>query len=145
MNILAGMLLVMLGGAAGAISRFGCQKAAERWTSLPGWMAIFFVNVAGSFMIGLSFGWLTGLEYIDKHAKSVSTLELFKDTQELNMAIGLIVAGFCGGFTTFSTFSLDNLFLFYRQPAKLGFNIVASVLFATLAAWGGLSLGGKLA
>ncbi len=145
MNILAGMLLVMLGGAVGALSRFGCQKAAERWTRLPGWMAIFFVNILGSFLIGLSFGWLTGLEYIDKHTKSLSALDHFKDTQDLGMAIGLVVVGFCGGFTTFSTFSLDNLFLFYRQPAKLGFNIVASVLFATLAAWGGLSLGGKLA
>ena len=87
MNIVAGMLLVMLGGAVGALSRFGCQKAAERWTRLPGWMAIFFVNILGSFLIGLSFGWLTGLEYIDKHTKSLSALDHFKDTQDLGMAI----------------------------------------------------------
>jgi len=144
MTFIASMLLVMIGGAIGAMSRFGCQEAARRWTTMPGWMAILIVNVLGSFLIGLGFGWLNGLELLDQ-AKHLSVLQQFQDTQDINMGIGLFVVGFCGGYTTFSTFSLDNLFLLYHRPWILGFNIVASVLLATLAAWGGLGLGGVLA
>ena len=60
------------------------------------------------------------------------------------MGMNLIVVGLCGGFTTFSTFSLDNILLLYTKPWQLGFNVVMSVILATLAAWGGLSLGGTL-
>mgnify|MGYP001418674463 CR=1 FL=1 len=51
MTLIASMLMVVLGGAVGALSRFGCQKAAERWTSMPGWMAIFFINIVGSIFV----------------------------------------------------------------------------------------------
>ena len=144
MTILASMLMVMLGGASGALSRFGCQKAAERWTTLPGWMAIFIVNIIGSFLIGLSFGWLDGLELIDK-AKHLSVLQHFQDTQDFSMGMSLFVIGFCGGYTTFSTFSLDNLFLAYQHPVQMAFNIIASLILATLAAWGGLVIGRAIA
>lgn len=144
MTFIASMLMVMLGGAAGATSRFLSQKAAETWTRLPGWMAIFFVNIIGSFLIGLSFGWLRGLEVIDQQMH-LSVLQHYQETQELQMGIALFITGFCGGYTTFSTFSLDNLFLAFKNRAFLAFNIIASVIFGTLAAWGGLTLGGAVA
>ena len=144
MGLIASMLLVMLGGAIGALARFGCQEAAKRWTSLPGWISILLVNIVGSFLIGLSFGVLHGLELIDR-SKELTVLQHFQDTQSVQMGMALFVIGICGGYTTFSTFSLDNLFLLYKRPYQLGFNIIVSVTMATLAAWGGLVLGGGLA
>ena len=144
MTLIASMLMVVLGGAVGALSRFGCQKAAERWTSMPGWMAIFFINIFGSFCIGLSVGWIQELGAIDL-AKDATALMRYQNMQEQKYIFALFVVGLCGGYTTFSTFSLDNLFLLYKRPLQLGFNITASVLLATLAAWGGLALGGGLA
>ncbi len=144
MTLIASMLMVVLGGAVGALARFGCQKAAERWTSMPGWMAIFFINIFGSFCIGLSVGWIQELGAIDL-AKDATALMRYQNMQEQKYIFALFVVGLCGGYTTFSTFSLDNLFLLYKRPLQLGFNITASVLLATLAAWGGLALGGGLA
>ena len=144
MTLIASMLMVVLGGAVGALARFGCQKAAERWTSMPGWMAIFFINIFGSFRIGLSVGWIQELGAIDL-AKDATALMRYQNMQEQKYIFALFVVGLCGGYTTFSTFSLDNLFLLYKRPLQLGFNITASVLLATLAAWGGLALGGGLA
>ena len=144
MGLIASMLLVMLGGAIGALGRFGCQEAARRWTSMPGWTAILLVNIFGSFLIGLGFGVLHGLELIDQ-AKQLTVLQHFQDTQSAQMGLALFVTGVCGGYTTFSTFSLDNLFLLYRKPLQLGINIIASVALATMAAWGGLALGGVVA
>ena len=69
----------------------------------------------------------------------------YQDMEEQKFLFALFVVGLCGGYTTFSTFSLDNLFLLYKRPLHLAFNITASVLLATLAAWGGLSLGSALA
>ena len=144
MTLIASMLMVMLGGAVGALGRYGCQEAARRWTSMPGWMAILCVNILGSFCIGLSAGWIQELGALDL-AKNVSALTRYQDAQEQKYIFALFVVGLCGGYTTFSTFSLDNLFLLYKRPVHLGFNITASVLLATLAAWGGLTLGGALA
>ena len=63
----------------------------------------------------------------------------------IQMGLALFVTGVCGGYTTFSTFSLDNLFLVYQHPVQMAFNIIASLILATLAAWGGLVIGGAIA
>lgn len=145
MTFIAGMLMVMLGGAVGAILRYFSQEAGKRWTNLPGWTSIFAVNVAGSFCIGVSFGLLTALGATDAHDLHLSSLQHFQDAESISLALGAFVTGLCGGFTTFSTFSLDNIFLLYAKRWQLAFNIVMSVILATLAAWGGLELGGTLA
>lgn len=136
--------MVMLGGAVGALARYGCQRAGDRWTNLPGWTSIFAVNIIGSFIIGLSYSWLQGTHHINA-IHHMTTLHHFKDSESIRMGMGLLVIGFCGGFTTFSTFSLDNLFLAYQRRFQLAFNLLGSVILGTLAAWGGLSLGELLA
>ncbi len=145
MTFIAGMLMVMLGGATGAMLRFLTQEAGKRWTSLPGWTSIFAVNVVGSFCIGLSFGWITAIGAADAGDLHLSNLQHFQDAETISLALGGFVTGLCGGFTTFSTFSLDNIFLLYTRRWQLVFNIVMSVILATLAAWGGLELGGTFA
>ena len=140
MVLIASLLLVMLGGGLGAVARFGCQKAAERWTPLPGWIAIFFINIVGSLLIGIGFGVLHGLDLIDR-VNHMTLVQHFQKAQDVQMGLALFVTGFCGGYTTFSTFSLDNLFLIYQHPWQMMFNILGSVVLATLAAWGGLVIG----
>jgi len=144
MVLIASMLLVMLGGGSGAVARFGCQKAVECWTPLPGWMAIFIVNIMGSFLIGIGFGALHGFELVDR-TSHMTLVQHFRAAQDIQMGFALFVTGFCGGYTTFSTFSLDNLFLIYQHPGQMTFNILGSLFIATLAAWGGLVVGATFA
>ena len=87
------ILLVGIGGGAGSILRYLCQK----WIndiyhhSFP--LATFLVNILGCLLIGMIYA---GAE----------------KTTILTPAVRLLLAtGFCGGFTTFSTFAFENMTL----------------------------------
>lgn len=79
-------LFVGLGGFVGSAARYGISLAM-RGGSFP--MATLMVNTIGGFMIGCAFS------YFSKHGLVGSPLSL------------LFMVGICGGFTTFSTFSLE--------------------------------------
>ena len=86
MDVLRNILWVAAGGAAGSVMRY----LVSRWivaASFP-W-ATFTVNIVGSLLIGL----LVGLAS--------------KETLSAEMRL-LLVTGFCGGFTTFSTFANES-------------------------------------
>ena len=87
------VLLVFVGGGLGSVARYLVGKWLNNLeTSIP--YGTMLSNVLGSLLIGLVLGYL---------AKSSSVSE----TQSL-----LLATGFCGGFTTFSTFAYENqLFL----------------------------------
>ena len=88
MNLLA----VGLGGAVGAVCRYLLGQAIPKLDSgFP--LGTFAVNLIGCFIIGLVVG------FAGKHSSLDSRLVLFLQT------------GICGGFTTFSTFSLETLTL----------------------------------
>ena len=115
MNILA----VGLGGALGAIFRYLLGQIIPKLGSgFP--LGTFVVNLIGCFAIGLVVG-LAG-----KHSNIDPRLILFLQT------------GICGGFTTFSTFSLESLTLIEEGKITIGIlYITLSVLlglFALLAA-----------
>ncbi len=117
-------LLVGLGGAIGAMMRYGTGVAVGHlWrTSFP--IATLIVNVAGSLAMGLLVGWLA------------RALPPWQNEIRLFVAVGVL-----GGFTTFSAFSLDVVTLFERGelvPA-LGY-ILGSVLLSVLALFAGLLL-----
>jgi len=87
------LLLVGLGGFIGSAARFLVSKLNLSWHffSIP--MGTLTVNVLGSFIIGIMVG-------ISVKSDLISTdLRVF------------LMAGFCGGFTTFSSFSSENLML----------------------------------
>lgn len=117
----AGALLwVALGGALGSVMR-AMMSVAIPTGRLP-WGTIF-VNVVGSFAIG----WLMG--------RSVAWSAEQMRTQSF------LVVGFCGGFTTFSTFSWQTFEQMQKGQwgAAVG-NVVGSVVLCLLATWLGWRL-----
>ncbi|RAI60920.1 fluoride efflux transporter CrcB [Roseicella frigidaeris] len=118
-------LIVMLGGAIGTLARYTVSVLALPISRELPWGTII-INVTGSFLIGF-FGTLT----LAQGRYPVSeNLRLF------------VMIGFCGGYTTFSSFSLQTLDLL-RGGAVLraGVNIIGSVLLCLA----GVALGHALA
>ena len=131
----------MFGGALGSISRAIIQRMVQRFTRWPGWVAILIVNVIGSFCIGLV------VSYISKDLKLISILNtpqaaVALDSFELNELRIFLAVGFCGAFTTFSTFSLDTVILLYTSRVQALINVIGSILLAYGAVLVGWSLGG---
>ena len=131
----------MFGGALGSISRAIIQRMVQRFTRWPGWVAILIVNVIGSFCIGLV------VSYISKDLKLISILNtpqaaVALDSFELNELRIFLAVGFCGAFTTFSTFSLDTVILLYTSRVQALMNVIGSILLAYGAVLAGWSLGG---
>ncbi len=114
-------LVVATGGAVGAVSRFWLSSVLTRLSTSSFPIGTMFVNILGSFLIGVAFVLLA--ERADIHASWRP----------------LIKVGFLGAMTTFSTFSLDALQLFQQghyNSAML--YIVGSVLSCLGAAYIGM-------
>ncbi len=121
------ILLVAIGGATGSVARYLAGIAMTRWLGMGFPWGTITVNIVGSFMIGL----LTEL-----------LARRFSASMEMQM---LLVVGFLGGFTTFSSFSLDTMALFERGESHLALAYVgASLVLSLSAAFGGLALGRSL-
>lgn len=111
------LLLVALGGALGSAMRYlTAILLARHYTgSIP--LATLVVNVLGCFLIGLLIG-------------------LYSETTYLRL---LFITGFCGGFTTFSTFTAESYVMFREGAYELALLYIAgSVLIGLLALWIGL-------
>jgi CrcB protein len=106
------LLLVGLGGCFGSIARYAATVLVNKWTGNPFPLATLTVNLLGCFAIGLLFGWA------GKHSWAQGDSWLF------------LASGFCGGFTTFSAFALDNILLFNKQ---LSFTAVLYTIASVLA------------
>ena len=114
------ILLIGLGGAMGSILRFfiGWWIGTKNFP-----LSTFLINVAGSFIIGLISAYCLKNESFSSNWKVVLTV------------------GLCGGFTTFSTFSLENLQLIQNGKfAMAAFYTATSFLLGILAVWAGFKL-----
>lgn len=118
------MLLVALGGALGSVARFSLSGYILHHTI--GWKfpaGTFTVNVVGCLVAGV----LAGLA--EKH-------DLFSADTRLFLFTGIL-----GGFTTFSAFGMETMFLIRRGELLVaGANIVLSVAAGLIALWLGLGL-----
>jgi CrcB protein len=111
---------VFLGGGLGSIARFGCSGliAAGFGERFP-WGTLL-VNVIGSFVIGF-FATLTGTE---GRWLVTPTFRQF------------VMPGICGGYTTFSSFSLQTLDLARDgEWLRAGANVLASITLCLLSVW----------
>ncbi len=114
-------LVVMLGGAAGTLARYALSVWAGPLSRTLPWGTIG-INVTGSFLIGL-FGTLTAAH--GRYPAS-DAVRLF------------VMVGFCGGYTTFSSFSLQTLDLLRAGAgARATINVLASVVLCVGAAAAG--------
>ncbi|WP_421084245.1 fluoride efflux transporter FluC [Rothia nasimurium] len=120
-------LLVFVAGGAGAVARYLIDSFIKSlWHgSMP--LGTFFLNLTGSFLLGMLTGWLAG---------PIPPAESFVITENLTLVIGV---GFLGGYTTFSTALLEAA----QAPGcrEVLVLTLGQLLATSLAAAAGLTLG----
>ncbi|NQW29199.1 MAG: CrcB family protein [Ignavibacteria bacterium] len=121
-------LIVFFGGGIGSLLRYGVQLiVASPKGTLP--LATLLVNIIGSLAIGVVSGYMT-----------FSSQNWNRDAM-LFAGIGL-----CGGFTTFSAFSLELSHMIHQEAYfSLAMYITASIMLGVISAMGGIWIGKTLA
>lgn len=110
-------LALVLGSALGGAARYACSLAAARWFTHTLPLGTLFVNLAGCLLIGVLSG----------HRGPQAAARLF------------LVVGFCGSFTTFSTFALETVQMlesghFFRAAAVVLGSVLAGLLLVRAGA-----------
>lgn len=119
-------LMVMLGGATGSLARYMVGTAIMNRVGGRFPLGTVFINITGSFLIGFIMTMLT--ERLNPHP---------------NWRL-LLVVGFLGGYTTFSSFEWETLGLVRDGGRWLGLlNVAGSVLMGYIAVWFGAVIAGK--
>ena len=119
------VLVLTLGGALGVNARYWLGDWVSRWASPMFPWATFTINMTGSFAIGLC-AVLLGRWFPHPHLRL------------------LVIVGFLGGYTTFSSFEWETFSLMKDGARWLGLiNIVGSVVLGYAAVWLGSILTGK--
>lgn len=115
------LLAIAIGGSLGAVARFLAANGIYAWLGRGFPLGTLFVNVAGSFLMGL-----------------LAELMLQRFPVAAEVRAGVLV-GFLGAFTTFSTFALESLHLINQGGyLKAILNLVLSPLLCVLAVWIGI-------
>jgi len=118
------LALIAVGGALGALARYGTVRLCTAWCGHAWPWGTFAVNVVGSFAIGVL--------YVVVSARAPAAVEIWR---------AILMVGFLGALTTFSAFSLDTLLLLEQgHGARAVVYVVASVAACLLACWGGIAL-----
>jgi len=116
-------IVVFLGGGLGAALRHGINLAVARMLGAEFPYATFFINVTGSFVMGLIAAWFAFKGDASQHWR------LFLTT------------GILGGYTTFSTFSLDAALLYERGQLMLAVvYVTGSVVLGLVGLFAGLAI-----
>ena len=124
-------LWVAIGGALGSVGRFWLNGIVSRHFGETFPWGTMFINVTGSFLIGV--------------IAALANPEGRMDSQSRALATQFLMIGICGGYTTFSSFSLATLkHLQERQWLYAGGNVILSVALCMIAVWLGWMLGSIL-
>ena len=120
MGGLATYLWIALGSALGGVARYGASSLIAGWFGQTFPWGTLLVNISGSFVIGF-FATLTGPD---------GRVMVAPDFRQF------VMIGICGGYTTFSSFSLQTLNLVQEgDMLRAGANIGGSVILCLFAVW----------
>ncbi len=124
---MAQLLAIAAGGSVGAVMRFMVSTGVYSWLGRGFPYGTLVVNVVGSLLMGLLY-------------------ELFLQRLSVSPEVrAVLLVGFLGAFTTFSTFSIETINLIEQgHLMKAIVNILASVILCVLAAWVGLQIARQL-
>ncbi len=115
-------LLVAIGGALGSMGRYGTGVLVGKAWSASFPLGTMLINIVGSLAMGLCIGYL------------VRTTPAWQADARLFVAVGVL-----GGFTTFSSFSLDAVSMLERGELGLAlFYVLGSVIIGIAALFAGL-------
>ncbi len=121
------IVLVALGGAIGAMARYGISQFMVRSVGNGMPWGTFSANVLGSLLLGLLFGWLAF------KSEGADNWRLFLGT------------GVLGGFTTFSTLSMETVWMIERKAyLQASSYAVGSLVLGIVAAFVGLIIARKV-
>lgn len=122
--MLKSLIYVGLGGFIGSVARYALHlMIGHRWQVVFPWSTLI-VNISGCLAIGLLMGWFIKGDLLEN-----TSWKLF------------LITGFCGGYTTFSTFGLDGINLLQQGHTTYFFTyILGSVLLGLAATYLGFQL-----
>ena len=116
---------VALGSAVGGVARFALASLVQQRAGPNFPLGTLVVNISGSFVLGLVLRYALGTQAISPEVRA------------------LLTTGFCGGYTTFSTFTYDTMVLLEDgQSSRAGLYVLLSVALSLAGAWLGI-LGGR--
>ncbi len=116
---------VALGSAVGGVARFALASPVQQRVGPNFPVGTLIVNISGSFVLGLILRYAPGTQAITPEVRA------------------LLTTGFCGGYTTFSTFTYDTMLLLEDgQTSRAGLYVLLSVTLSLAGAWLGI-LGGR--
>ena len=115
-------LLLAIGGVIGVVARYQFGVWISEWNTTPFPWATLLINITGSLAIGFFIRYLTGV------------------SSSPNVRL-MLITGFCGGYTTMSTFSYEVVSLFTERQYGLGLAYLGStIVLAPLACLAGFAL-----
>lgn len=120
-------MYIAIGGGIGSVLRYLTTLVAGKMFNSVFPYGTFIANIAGCLLIGLFLG------YFEKYNLLSKELKFF------------LVTGLCGGYTTFSSFSVENIQLLQNnQMGTALLYTVLSIVIGFTATWSGLLIAGKL-
>ena len=116
-------LAISIGAVLGANLRYWMSRSTVRWLGPAFPYSTLAINVIGSFVLGFFLAWTTERTIVDPRWRL------------------LIAVGFCGGFTTFSSYAYETV-VFFEQGhwSLMAINFMANNVLACLAVLSGMAL-----